>query len=165
MFGAEQSRAHVIGGYSGPEPVDKRGMVAHTTKSGEHMQMEAVVLAADQEKEIGGVSIRCAEMDRMARAGQNDERLGEQVGFMVAGMEQSDPPGEGGGTEGFAFREAVQEFPGIGGKPFGFFGEGDHIAQDRGPGFGGEMGIDKTGLDQTFHEVGLGERGFGHFGG
>lgn len=75
MFGGEQGLAHLGGGVGRPEPFQERGLLAHATESGEDMQMKPVILAADQKKKMGGVSVGGSEMNRMNGAGEHDKRF------------------------------------------------------------------------------------------
>ena len=88
--------------------------------------------AADQKEKIRGFAVGRSKMNFLKRAAYHHERRLEQIGLLMAGMQQSQTAGNGCGTKLLPLFQAFQQILRITdlASPIGQY---NHIAQDRTP--------------------------------
>lgn len=129
------------------------GAVADHAEACEEVEVDFVVLGAEEEEVLGEASVGAAEGDGGVGAAVDDEGVFEHVGFVLGGVEEGDGAGEGGAAEVFAFFDAGEEAVFVP-EHAGGVGEVDHVADDFGAGFALEGGFDGVG-DHEFGEEGV----------
>ena len=88
LLGGEDALAHGAG-IDGLAQINQEvGLLRHQTQAGEGMQVHAVVRAADQEEQVGGLAIRRAKRNLLNRPAQREEHRLIQIRLRIASMQQ-----------------------------------------------------------------------------
>ncbi len=146
------------------ELVENRGLMGQETYPGEDVQMQAVVLATNQEEQVGRLGVGRAKMDLLHGATEDDERFFKQVRLGHAGMRQGKTAGHAGGTKGFASFETGDQLLRVVQAPGGFR-QGRQFVQDGGLGLGRQSRCNEAGQEPFGQERLAGQDGLGVEGG
>ena len=84
-------RRIVRGSYVG----EQASLLAHHADAGQHVEMNAIVLAADEKKYVRHLSIESAEGKGMSGLAEDDEGIFEHERLVLSGVQQGYPVREG----------------------------------------------------------------------
>ena len=79
MFGRAQGGQHLVGGLRRAQFREEGRLGEHEAEVRERLEMVAVVLADQDEEEVGGLAVRRAEVDGVGGAGKQEEVLSSSL--------------------------------------------------------------------------------------
>ena len=90
LFGGLEKGVHRFGVGGGAEVVEQGRGVRKEAEAREDVQVQRVVGAADEEKEVRALAALRTEEDGAHGASEGEEGFLEEIGVVVAGMEERD---------------------------------------------------------------------------
>jgi hypothetical protein len=115
------------------------------------VKVQPIILAAEQEKQVGGLAVRRAIENRLHRAPQHKEGSCEAIGLRSPGMEECHAARDSRRAEGLAGFQAGDQFPRIA-HPAGPCGQRHQIAQKGSLRLGGHRRVNLLGPQQVRQE-------------
>ena len=109
LFCRDDGIAHGFGVRRLAELVEQFGFLHDKAQAGQGVQMQPVVLAANQEEQMGRLAVGRAEMDFLDRPSHHDERGFKEVGFMGPRVRQRQSARHRRGTQFLARLQAGQQ--------------------------------------------------------
>ena len=99
VLGHLQGGVHGRGVRGVAQFLEEGGAVGEQAEAGEGVEVEGVVRAADEEEEVGPRAVLGTEEDGAHGAAEGEEGLLEEVGVVVAGVQEGDAAAGGGGGD------------------------------------------------------------------
>ncbi len=158
-LGGEEDLDHFGGAFSGAEVLQKGSLLGEHADPSEAAEVEAVILAAEEEEKIGGFVVRRTELDGLQGAADDEKGALEEPWVMMPRMRDCETAGKARGTERFALEETVDESLCVV-EQAGLFGHGNEVAQDGGLGPRGKGGGNARIVDERGNFKGT-RRNFG----
>ena len=141
VLGLFEKRVHGLRAGGRTKTFQQAGSVREQTETGQNVQMQRMVRAADQKEKIGPLAVLRAEEDRTDRPAEREKRFLEKIRIVIARMEKRHAAAGGGGGDFFAGTEFGEERFGVV-EQSGGVRLIRHVAQDAGLGFRREIGPD-----------------------